>query len=67
MSASSDKRFYILQLKIEECMCGEHKKRGLAFCFRCYKSLPTDMKRELYQPVGNGFEEAYDEAVKYLT
>jgi hypothetical protein len=59
----NDRQFYMAVLSIEQCQCGRWKRRGMTFCHRCYKRLPTVMQRALYQPIGNGFEAAYDEAV----
>ena len=59
---------YIQILKDEKCsVCDRDKKIGFAFCYKCYSSLPNDIQRELYRKMGEGFEEAVDEAVKYLT
>lgn len=62
----SDRMFYINQLKSDECICERPKKPRFAFCFNCYRRLPADMQRALYRPVGGWFEQAYDEAYRYL-
>jgi len=62
-----DFRFYASELKSDECQCGRTKKPKMSFCYICYKSLPADMQKALYQRIGDGYEEAYDEAVVYLT
>ena len=62
----SDRRFYMAGLSGEQCQCERWKRRGMALCHRCHKRLPAAMQRALYQPIGNGFEAAYDEAVEYL-
>lgn len=62
----SDKKFYLEQFKSEECLCGRTKKPRFSFCYRCYKALPGDMQKDLYQPFGNGYEEAFDEACQFL-
>jgi len=62
----SDKKFYWQELQSDECLCGRYKKPGRSFCYRCYHELPEDMRRALYQRIGNGYEEALDDAVKYL-
>jgi len=62
----NDKRFYIDILKSEECHCEKAKKSGMAFCFLCYSSLPANMKGELWTRIGDGFETAYEEAMKWL-
>jgi hypothetical protein len=61
-----DIKFYIDQFKSDECICERPKKPRFAFCFNCYSRLPNDMKRALYRSFGNGFEEAYDEAYRFL-
>lgn len=49
-----------------KCQCGSNKRSGELFCRSCYHSLPYDMKRALYRRLGNGYEEAYDAAVRTL-
>ena len=61
-----DRRFFIESLKSEECQCERPKKRGFAFCYGCYQRLPQGMRRALYRPVGEGFEQAYEDACRYL-
>jgi len=61
------KNDYVRILQSNECACDRGKQSGKAFCFRCFKALPGDMQRALYKRVGQGFEEAYEEAVKWLT
>lgn len=63
---ANDWRFYIDMLRSNECLCGRYKKQKLVFCYRCYKKLPVAMQRALYNRLGDGFEEAFEEAVKYL-
>jgi hypothetical protein len=53
-------------LKGDECQCDRPKKSGHALCFRCYQALPRPMREDLWQPVGTGFESAYEAAVAYL-
>jgi hypothetical protein len=62
----SDKKFYLQELQSNECLCGDYKNPGKSFCYWCYGRLPKAMKNALYQQIGNGYEEALDEAVKYL-
>ena len=59
--------FYARELVSEECQCGRTKKRGMSFCYTCWKLLPRDIQRALYARIGNGYEEAYEEAVQCLT
>lgn len=62
----SDTKFYIDELRSDECQCGRTKKPGYSFCYKCYSSLPMDMRNDLYQQMGDGYEEAYDAAVHWL-
>lgn len=59
-------KFYAGVLKGEECQCGRPKKRGRAVCTGCYYALEPHMQRALYRKIGNGFEEAYEEAVGWI-
>ncbi len=59
--------FYIGELKGDGCQCGAKKKPGQPFCYRCYRTLPEEMRKALYRRVGNGYEQAYDAAVAWLT
>lgn len=63
---NSDIQFYIKELQSEECACGEPKKRGQSFCHKCFKSLPAEMQKALYQNIWEGYGEAYDKAVVWL-
>jgi hypothetical protein len=62
----SDTKFYIKELMSDECQCGRLKQHRRSFCYKCYTSLPKHMQRDLYQRMGDGYEEAYDEAVHWL-
>jgi len=61
-----DRKFYYDELMGEECQCGRPKRKRRSFCYKCYSSLPHHMQRDLYQLIGQGYEEAYDEAVRWL-
>ena len=63
----NDLEFYRKELAGEECACGNRKSGGHSFCRRCYFALPGDMRRDLYQKIGNGYEKAYGEAHTWLT
>lgn len=65
--ANNENGFYVRELLSEECACGRIKKPWFAFCFKCYNSLPKDLQNGLFQKIGNGYNEAYDDAVEYLT
>jgi hypothetical protein len=62
----NDSVFLLKELKGNECACGGYKKGGNSLCYKCYSSLPDDMQKDLYQRFGNGYEEAYDNAVGWL-
>ena len=62
----ADRLFYLSVLRGEECQCGKWKRSRMPFCYRCFKRLPVSMQRALYHRLGDGFEEAYEEAVKWL-
>ena len=61
-----DRRFYLETLKSEECQCERPKKRGYAFCYRCFHRLPGHLRTAIYRPIGAGFEQAYEDAYRYL-
>jgi len=78
----TDWKFYADELMSEECWCGREKRRHYSFCWRCYRKLPADLQKALYRKIpaclpsavrqawlsgrGEGYEDAYEEAVKYL-
>ena len=61
-----EKLFYTETLKSEECQCERRKQPGRAVCFKCWQRLPQDLQRALYKHIGNGFEQAYEEAYRFL-
>ncbi len=61
-----DRLFYIQALKSGQCRCERPKQRGRAFCYKCWLRLPLDLRMPLYRKIGDGFEQAYDNATKYL-
>jgi len=61
-----DTQFYLKELMSEECACGKPKKPRYSFCYRCYSELPRTLKNRLYDYVGDGYEQAYDESIEYL-
>ena len=58
--------FYLEQFKSNECHCGQAKRPRYSFCYTCFKMLPQDLQVDLYSRFGQGYEEAYEAAVKYL-
>jgi hypothetical protein len=63
---AKDRAFYVQQLASDECLCGRPKKRGYAFCYKCYRALPDEMRKALWKRLRAGFEDAYEEAVTWL-
>ncbi len=61
-----DFKFYLKELRSNECRCGRNKQPGKSFCFNCYKRLPWDMQRALYRYLHEGYPQAYDEAAAFL-
>jgi hypothetical protein len=61
-----DAQFLLAELRSNECQCGNYKKSGNSFCYNCYSSLPNDLQKSLYSRFGNGYEEAYEEAIEHL-
>jgi len=59
--------FYIKELRSDGCQCGGRKKSGQSLCYGCYKKLPADLAKALWRKLGNGYEQAYDRAVAWLT
>jgi len=63
---NSDIQFYLKELQSEECACGEPKKKGKSFCYKCFTSLPRDMQQGLYIRIWDGYGENYDKALAWL-
>ena len=64
--AQKDQSFYIKELLSNECQCGRRKKSRHSLCWPCFKRLPWSMQQDLYLGIGEGYEEAYDAALKWL-
>lgn len=64
--AERDRAWYAKEIRSNECACGDPKKPGHVFCFKCFKSLPPEMQADLYLQMGDGYEEAREEAGRYL-
>jgi hypothetical protein len=56
----------VRELAGSQCMCGSRKRPNQTFCTRCYFRLPKEMRSALYRLISQGYEEAYEAAVKYL-
>lgn len=61
-----DRIWYIKEFKGNECTCGQTKRSRSSFCYACFKSLPRTYQMALYQKMGDGYEEAYEDAVEWL-
>jgi hypothetical protein len=64
---AKDLDWYYNELVGSECLCGREKKSRYSFCYRCYKALDPELQRRLYRRIGGGYEEAFEEAHKFLT
>jgi hypothetical protein len=62
-----DRIWYIKEFKSNECVCGGTKRPGSSFCYTCFKSLPSSYQGALYLKIGQGYEEAYENAMEWLT
>ena len=58
--------WYYTELLSNECACGKKKKPRKSFCYGDYIALPPYLKDALWQLIGEGYAEAYEEAHKYL-
>lgn len=64
---TKDERPRILrELQTVKCFCGRKKGSGKTFCQKHYYALPKPMQSALYQRFGEGYEEAYTAARKWL-
>jgi hypothetical protein len=61
-----DRKFYLQVLKSDACQCERPKQVRRALCFKCFYRLPGEIRRALYSRIGQGFEKAYEEAVRFL-
>lgn len=48
------------------CVCLKGKGSRKTFCYECYRKLPKTLQNDLYKSFGEGYEEAYREAIKVL-
>lgn len=46
--------------------CARQKKVSHSFCGQCFRSLPRQIKFDLYLYIGCGYEEAFDAALAHL-
>ena len=63
-----ERRLEILEsLGSTKCMsCGKAKYPKMSHCRSCYYALPPKMRSALYQGFGDGYEEAFEESLRYL-
>jgi hypothetical protein len=52
----------MLELRGRVCACGSDKWARTTFCGKCFHSITRDMRKALYNRIGNGYERAYSEA-----
>ncbi len=48
------------------CRCGLWKRSGHTLCRQCFRSLPFNLRDDLYLLAGSGYEEAYNKAKDFL-
>jgi hypothetical protein len=56
----------LAELVGQRCRCGHKKAAGAAYCFGCFKSLPSDQGQNLYLRFGKGYEQAKAKADETL-
>lgn len=66
IGVEKDVRFYVRELQSEECQCLRRKLAGHSLCWMCYHRLPAELRGRLYRRIGDGYEQAYEEAVIWL-
>lgn len=67
MTNAPTKRQLIESLRSPVCpACANTKKVRQSFCGGCYGALPRRVQRDLYQLIGNGYEDAFAEALTHL-
>ena len=52
----------VIELRGRVCACTASKNPRMTFCGPCFYALKRDMRRALYNRIGNGYERAYGEA-----
>lgn len=58
--------YYAEYLKGRSCQCGEQKITGRALCTFCDRKIPVWIKQGLYKDLGEGFEQAFEDACRWL-
>jgi hypothetical protein len=46
--------------------CGKSKRPKMSHCRTCYYKLPPKMRQALYRGFNNGYEETYEESLRFL-
>jgi hypothetical protein len=59
------KKFHYV-IKNEALRWARENAIAMPFCFTCFDELPHDIKKGLYKKPGQGFEAAYEQAIKVL-
>ncbi len=49
-----------------ECECGKSKRSRFSHCRTCFFKLPSDLRKRLYKAMGEGYEEAFADSLKFL-
>lgn len=65
---TTERRLEILEsLRSTACgPCGGTKRSMMSHCRRCYYALPPQKRQALYKRFGRGYEEAYEDSLRYL-
>lgn len=50
-----------------KCVCGARKGEMKSFCYNCFLFLPQAIKTNLYNRFYEGYQEAFIEALEYLS
>lgn len=59
-------REHVQQLRSTTCACTGKKASRQSFCRGCYFRLPPHLRADLYQGIGEGYEEAYAASLRHL-
>lgn len=66
LTESGDRRIWREYMGLECAVCEKKKSKAQSFCSSCYYKLPEGMRKSLYRRFGDGYEEAYEEAIDEL-
>lgn len=65
--ATEEQRELLTSLRGTTCpACGERKRARQSFCRVCYFKLPVDLRKAIYNLIGDGYEEAHADAMRML-